>query len=279
MKSISDISYCFFFNGNRGIEILKIFNKKKLKINNIFISKKFLKPQILKKIPKRNKYKLINSLNHKLITKTLKKTDIALSCGFPFIFNKSILKLPRFGFLNCHAGKLPKYRGGSPLNWQLINCEKKFGISIIKMNNKIDGGDILSERNFFIKKNYDINDLHNIANKNFPNMVIESIIKIINKKKLKKIQKKSLIWKQRTEQDSFFRFKHKTFHQADRFVKALQHPYPNAFIYFKNTKYKILKIKKTNKKLIPGDILFKSNDLYIGLKKSTVKAEYKSLSL
>ena len=110
-------------------------------------------------------------------------------------------------------------------------------------------------------------------------MVIESIIKIINRKKLKKIQKKSLIWKQRTEQDSFFRFKHKTFHQADRFVKALQHPYPNAFIYFKNTKYKILKIKKTNKKLIPGDILFKSNDLYIGLKKSTVKAEYKSLSL
>ena len=57
------------------------------------------------------------------------------------------------------------------------------------MNNKIDGGDILSSEIFY-KKNYDINDLHKIANKNFPKMLIESIIKIINKKKSKKIRKK-----------------------------------------------------------------------------------------
>ena len=67
---------------------------------------------------------------------------------------------------------LPKYKGGSPLNWQLINCEKKFGISVIKMNKKIDSGDIFSERKFYIKKNYDINDLHRIANKNFPKMTL-----------------------------------------------------------------------------------------------------------
>ena len=47
---------------------------------------------------------------------------------------------------------LPKYRGGSPLNWQLINCEKKFGISVIKMNKKIDSGDIFSREKILYKK-------------------------------------------------------------------------------------------------------------------------------
>ena len=278
MNNISDLSYCFFFNGDRGLNILKLFNKKNLKVNKIFISIKFLRPQILKKIPKKNQYKLISNLNQKIISKTLKNTDIALSCGFPLIFNQSILKLPRFGFLNCHAGKLPKYRGGSPLNWQLINCEKNFGISVIKMNDKIDAGDVFSEKNFHIKKNYDINSLHKIANKNFPQMVIKSIAKILNKKKPKKMRKKSLIWKQRTEYDSLFEFKNKTFQQADRFVRALQYPYPNAFFNFKDKKYKILKIKRIKKKLTPGEILFESNNLYLGLKNSTVKAEFRNIS-
>ena len=75
-------------------------------------------------------------MDQKVVVKALKDTDIALSCGFPLLFKRSILKLPRRGFLNCHAGLLPKYRGGSPLNWQMINGEKKFGISVIKLNSK-----------------------------------------------------------------------------------------------------------------------------------------------
>jgi len=279
MNILSDFSYCLFFNGYRGLEVLKLFNKKKLKINKIFISEKFLRPKILNIIAKKNKFIIIDNLNKQIISKTLKNTDIALSCGFPLIFSKSILQLPRFGFLNCHAGRLPKYRGGSPLNWQLINCEKTFGISVIKLNNKIDGGDVYSERQFLIKKNYDINKLHKIANKNFPKMIIESIIKIINHKKPKKMKKIGKIWRQRTEDDSFFKFKDKTFYQADRFVRALQNPYPNPFFYFKNIKYKILKIKKTKKKLNSGEIFFKSNKMYLGLKDSTVRAEFRNDSL
>ena len=245
MNKISKLSYCFFFNGERGIEVLKLFNKKKLKILNVFIAKKFLRTNILKKIPKSNNFILINNLKQQIILDTLKKTDIVLSCGFPLIFNQSTLNLPRIGFLNCHAGILPKYRGGSPLNWQMINCEKMFGISVIKVNHQIDGGDVFSEKKFLIKKNYDINDLHKIANKNFPKMIIKSIKKIIDNKKPKKQKKNRFIWKQRVKNDSKFDFKTKTFKQADRFVRALQDPYPNAFFYFKGIKYEILKVIKS----------------------------------
>ena len=178
--------------------------------------------------------------------------------------------------MNCHAGILPKYRGGSPLNWQLINCEKKFGISVIKVNTEIDGGEIYSARKFIIKKNYNINTLHKISNENFPEMIVESINKILENKKPKKQGKKFFIWKQRKKLDSKFDFKTKTFKQADRFVKALQNPYPNAFFYFKSIKYEILKLIKSKKKLKSGDILLKSNNMYLGLKNSTVKAKFKN---
>ena len=275
MNKISKLSYCLFFNGERGIEILKLLDSKNFKILNVFIAKKFLRPNILKKIPKKTNFTVIEHLNQEIITQTLKKTDIALSCGFPLIFKKSYLSLPSMGFLNCHAGILPKYRGGSPLNWQLINCEKIFGISVVKINHEIDGGHIFSEKKFIIKKDYDINDLHKIANKNFPKMIIESIKKIINNKKPKKQKKNSITWKQRTESDSMFDFKAKTFKQADRLVKALQNPYPNAFFYFKTIKYEILKVTKSKKTLKAGNIFFKNHTMYLGLKDSTVKARFK----
>lgn len=276
MNQINKISYCFFFNGERGIQVLNFFKKKKFNISNVFIAKKFLTKKILKKLPKKIKFKLIDNLDQKVVVKALKDTDIALSCGFPLLFKRSILKLPRRGFLNCHAGLLPKYRGGSPLNWQMINGEKKFGISVIKLNSKIDGGDIFSERKFDIKKNFDITDLHKIANKNFPQMVIESIKKLIEKKKPKKKKSKGIIWKQRTKSDSYFDYQNKTFFQADRFVKALLDPYPNAFFYFKNKKYEILKIIRSNKKLKPGEIFFSHRAIYLGLKDATVKAKLKN---
>ena len=276
MNRISKLSYCFFLNGERGLEVLKLFNNKKLKILNVFVAKKFLRSHILKNISKKINFRLINDLNQQIIINTLKDTDIALSCGFPLIFKKSIIDLPRMGFLNCHAGILPKYRGGSPLNWQLINCEKTFGISVIKVHKEVDKGDIFSERKFIIKKNYDINNLHKIANKNFPEMIIESIKKIVDNKKPKKQKKKGTTWKQRSKKDSKFDFKTKTFAQADRFVKALQYPYPNAFFYFKNIKYEILKVIKSKKKLKPGDISLNSNIMYLGLKNSAAKVKFKT---
>ena len=41
--------------------------------------------------------------------------------GFRQILNKELLDIPLIGTINLHAGKLPEYRGGSPLNWQIIN--------------------------------------------------------------------------------------------------------------------------------------------------------------
>jgi methionyl-tRNA formyltransferase len=63
--------------------------------------------------------------------------------SFGKILPKEILDIPLKFPLNIHASLLPKYRGAAPINWVLINGEKKTGITIIRMNEEMDSGDIV----------------------------------------------------------------------------------------------------------------------------------------
>ena len=71
----------------------------------------------------------------------------------------SELNLPKLKTINCHAGKLPFYRGRNILNWALINDEKKFGITVHYVDEKIDCGDIILQRIFKITDKDNILDL------------------------------------------------------------------------------------------------------------------------
>lgn len=71
--------------------------------------------------------------------------DVGMVVTFPKIFSASIINIPRLGFYNFHYGILPEYRSADPIFWQIKNGEKFGGVTIIKMNSEIDGGDILLE--------------------------------------------------------------------------------------------------------------------------------------
>lgn len=148
MHNLDKISISLFTSNLRGISCLKYLKTRKVQIKNLIISKKNLNPKVINFL-KKNKINFITikNLKSKKITPILDKTDLGLVCGFPHIFKESQFNIPKYGLINLHAGKLPKYRGGSPLNWQIINNEKYFGISVIKINKGIDTGDIIFEKN------------------------------------------------------------------------------------------------------------------------------------
>ena len=127
----------YLFNNLRGIKVLQyLYKKKKIKKYEILIARKFLNKKIkmiLKK--KKLKFNIIDlPKNNSKILKKIAQCDFVVACGFPYILSQKLIQTSRNGIINCHAGKLPEYRGGSPLNWQLINNEKNFGISVIKIN-------------------------------------------------------------------------------------------------------------------------------------------------
>ncbi len=70
---------------------------------------------------------------------------IIVVVAFGQILPPDLLNIPRHGCVNLHASYLPHYRGAAPIQWAIINGEKKTGVTIIKMNEKMDEGDILSQ--------------------------------------------------------------------------------------------------------------------------------------
>lgn len=74
------------------------------------------------------------------------KADLFVSMSFNQIFRRDIINLPHMKTINCHAGKLPFYRGRNILNWVLINDEKEFGITVHYVDEGIDTGDIILQR-------------------------------------------------------------------------------------------------------------------------------------
>lgn len=69
--------------------------------------------------------------------------ELNVSMSFDQIIKKDLINLATKGFINCHAGALPFYRGRNILNWVLINGENNFGITVHYIDEGIDTGDII----------------------------------------------------------------------------------------------------------------------------------------
>ena len=76
--------------------------------------------------------------------------ELAVSMSFNQILREPIRSLFPRGFLNCHAGKLPAYRGRNILNWALINDEREIGVTCHFVDDGIDTGDIVEQRTFAV---------------------------------------------------------------------------------------------------------------------------------
>ena len=89
----------------------------------------------------------VNSDEFKSILE-LYSCDLFVSMSFNQIFRSRLIQYPPYGTINCHAGKLPFYRGRNILNWALINDEAEFGITVHYMDEGIDTGDIILQQCF-----------------------------------------------------------------------------------------------------------------------------------
>tara|TARA_B100000427_G_C15482184_1_gene583584 strand:+ start:514 stop:1443 length:930 start_codon:yes stop_codon:yes gene_type:complete len=174
--------------------------------------------------------------NDKDTIRLIKKynSDIFVLGGYCKILNNKILSIPKRMVMNLHAGKLPEYRGSSPLNWALINGEEEFTISIIKVTIGIDAGPILKEQTFEINLNDNIYDLHEKANHHFPIMLSELINEITANKYVEKAQdlENSSYFPRRFKEDGFILFDQLKCDDVHNKIRALTKPYPCAFSYF-----------------------------------------------
>ena len=88
------------------------------------------------------------------------RPDIIIVVAYGQILPEEIIKLPGLGCINVHASLLPKYRGAAPINWCIINGEKKTGVTTMYMDRGMDTGDILMQRETEIKDDETAGQLH-----------------------------------------------------------------------------------------------------------------------
>ena len=79
--------------------------------------------------------------------------DLIVTCAFGQILPKEVLDLPKYGSINVHASILPKYRGSAPIEYAIMNGDKKTGVTIMYMDEGMDTGDIIKISKLPIKDN------------------------------------------------------------------------------------------------------------------------------
>ena len=152
--------------------------------------------------------------------------------GWSWLVDEDIIK--NYKCICLHPSSLPKYRGGSPLQHQIINGETESAITLFEMDNGIDTGDIIFQKEFSL-----LGDLQDILNR-ISNMGSAAVIDIIKNgytSVVKQDEKEATLYKRRKPKMSEIKledFKEKTAEELFNKIRALQHPYPNAFVICKD---------------------------------------------
>lgn len=108
------------------------------------------------------------------------KPDLIITCAYGQILSKELLELPRLGCINVHASLLPKLRGGAPIHKAIIDGHKKTGITIMYMNNKMDEGDIISQKEIEISEKDTASSLHDKLSVLGRDLLLETLSSIID---------------------------------------------------------------------------------------------------
>ena len=89
-----------------------------------------------------------------------KEPDLIIVVAFGQILKKKLLIIPRWGVINIHASLLPKLRGAAPIPWAILNDETKTGLTIMRMDEGLDTGPILFQKEVPILANETAGQLH-----------------------------------------------------------------------------------------------------------------------
>jgi len=243
---------------NNKFEILSIYTqppKKSKRGQKINISpiQKFSEQNNL---PVRNPENLNNSEEYNFI-KSL-SADIAVVVAYGKLIPKNILKTTKLGFINIHASLLPKWRGAAPIQRAIMNGDKKTGVSIMKIEEKLDSGPVLASKELALDQNSTFDEIQKKLSVIGPDLLIES---------LKNIEKGKAEFIDQVHSDSTYA---KKIDKNETKInwnldanKVIAHihglsPNPGAWFEHENERFKVLRANKSAASGNPGTLLDES---------------------
>jgi len=167
--------------------------------------------------------------------------DIAIVVAYGKIIPKEYLKLVKKGFINIHASLLPKWRGAAPIQRSIMNLDKETGVSIMRIEEKLDTGPICNSYKIGIKNNDNTETMSEKLSALAAEKILDNIDEILDGK---------IEFKQQNHNEASYASKiKKTESQiswndtAENIIGKINglYPAPGAFFIYKGERYKILK--------------------------------------
>lgn len=201
--------------------------------------------------------------------------DLIVTAAFGQFLPEKLLQIPRLGAINVHASLLPKYRGGAPVHYAIINGEEKTGVTIMEMIKKMDAGGIYAQAEIPISKTDDVGSMFDKLSLVGRDLLLETLPQLIAGKLEKIPQEESQVTfsPNITREQEAIDWQ-KTATQIDQQVRGMR-PWPIAFTTFENTRWKLWQVTPLEEttEAEAGTIIYRDKkQLWIACGKQTVLA-------
>jgi len=183
--------------------------------------------------------------------------DFIVVVAYGKIIPKEILSIPKFCVLNVHASLLPKYRGASPIQSALLNGEKETGVTIMKVNEKLDSGEIFAQKRVPIRESDNAKTLHDKLSVIGAELLVKVISEIVSgkAKPTPQDESKATYCRQISKEEGRIDWSLKA-ETIFNMVRAF-YPWPSAYTSFRGKQLKILEVRvvECDEKDKPGTII------------------------
>ena len=204
-------------------------------------------PSAIEEFCKKNKINFRNplSLNSKEEFENFRKLspDVVVVVAYGKIIPKIFLNIAKFGFINIHASLLPKWRGAAPIQRAIMNKDKKIGVSIMKIEDKLDSGPVLATKELVLDQSVTHGEIEKKLSVMGANLLIENLknIKDGNPKFVDQVQSEATYAKKIDKGETKINW------NLDA-NKVLAHihglsPSPGAWFEYENERFKVLNAK------------------------------------
>ncbi len=180
------------------------------------------------------------------------------------IFPSEIIHLPEYGCVNIHASLLPKYRGASPINWAIIHGDKETGVTTMLMDEGMDTGPVLMQQATEIFADDTAGTLSPRLSAIGAELLIPTLQGLGEGTIKPRSQGDGATYSAiMNKSDGFIRWS-KSAEEICNFVRGMN-PWPGAYGFVENQRYKILKALPVDEKGEPGVIVrITKDDLIVG---------------
>lgn len=176
----------------------------------------------------------------------LRTFDLILSINYLFLLPQNILQLASKMALNIHGSLLPKYRGRAPHIWAIIHGEEKIGVTIHRIDEGCDTGDIILQREMEVSASDTGGNILQKYKDLYPLMLKQIILAVESNDYtfIKQNESLATYYGKRTPEDGELDWSWKV-KDIKNWVRALTSPYPGAFSFINNSKVKIWQVEES----------------------------------